>query len=278
MQAFNNENWEYHTSSLSVAIPAIYEPLDGSYKDNAIHNAVSGDPAYGKPVFKTNADNRIFADATRIARYERSRFFNSLIAIAGNDSTLNVVGGHLSPEAGSNHIHLLGTNIDLNKNAPDDELRFAFSVINKAADQSTPKTVKILLEFSSTDVHNEVGSQWARFEIVLENGTGPGQHDFSTNRYVVAKKQLQELYKSAGFTWSTVDTVKVYASVEDDSDTPSEDFYVCLDALRVENLSSNNPLYGMTGYSVITNTDAQTIVKSANTTNFIEFRFSMDVA
>lgn len=277
LQAFNNESWEYHTASSSVAIPTIYEPLDGSYKDNAIHNAVSGDPAYGKPVFKTNADNRIFTDSTRISRYERCRFFNSMIAIAGNDSSLMLSGGHLSPQVGSNHIHLLGTEVNLNKNAPDDELRLAFSVINKSIDSLVPETVKVLIEFSSTDVHNEAGSQWARFEIVLENGTGPGQHDFESNRYVVAKKQLQELYKSSGFTWSTVDTVKVYASVEDNTGTPSENFYVCLDALRLENVSSENPLYGLTGYSVIVNSDANTIVKAANTTNFIEFRFAMDV-
>jgi len=33
----------------------------------------------------------------------------------------------------------------------------------------------------------------------------------------------------------------------------------------------------MTGYSVIKNKDAATIVKSANTTNYIEFRFALDV-
>lgn len=277
LQAFNTESWEYHTGSSSIAIPTIYEPLDGDYKDNAIHDSVSTDPAYQKPVFKTNADNRIFADATRSARYERCRFFNNTIVIAGDDSDISVDGsGYLIPEAGSNHIHLMGTTVDLTKNAPDDELRLAFSVINKTVAGDAPDRVKILLEFSSSDVFNESGSQWARFEINLENGTGNGQHDFDTNRYVVAKKELQQLHKSTGFAWNTVNTVKIYASVEKDS-APSDNYYVCLDALRVENKSSANPLYGLTGYSVISNTDAQTIVKTANTTNFVEFRFAMDV-
>lgn len=278
IQTFNSESWEYHSVSPaeSISIPKIYEPLDGDNKDNEIHNSLPADPAYGKPVFQTNADNRIFTDTERVARYERVRFLNNLIAIAGDNSQMSVVDGHLVPSVGSNHIHLIGTSIDLNKNSPSDELRLAFSVINKASDSTNPDRVKLLLEFSSSDVFGEVGSQWARFEVNLENGTGLSQHDFSTNRYVVATKQLQELHKSSGFTWSTVKVVKIYASVEVD-DTPSEDFYLCLDALRLENTSSQNALYGLTGYSVIRNTDAQTVVKSANTTNFIEFRFAMDV-
>jgi len=51
-----------------------------------------------------------------------------------------------------------------------------------------------------------------------------------------------------------------------------------LDGLRLENTTSTNSVYGMTGYSVIRSTDAKTIIKSANTTNYIEFRFSLDVA
>lgn len=277
LYSFNNEAWEYHSinPAQAISIPIIYEPLDGDFKDNAIHDE-TGYPAEGKPVFQTNADNRIFTDSTRVARYERSRFLNNIIVMSGDSSTLELSGGHLSPDESSSHIHLIGTNLDLNQNAPNDELRLAFSLINKTVDDFEPDTVKILLEFASTDVHNEAGSQYARFEVVLENGTGTGEYDFSTNRYFIVKKQLQELYKSSGFTWSTVDVVKVYASVEKDG-IPSSDYYVCLDALRLQNLSTANPLYGLTGYSIIKNKDSQTIVKAANTTNFIEFRFAMDV-
>jgi hypothetical protein len=110
----------------------------------------------------------------------------------------------------------------------------------------------------------------------MANGTGAGEHDFDNNRYVVASTDIQDLYKSEGFTWNTVDVIKVYVSVIKDG-LPSEDFYVFLDALRLDNVSVVNPLYGLTGYSVIRNTDSKTITKLANTTNFIEFRFAMDV-
>jgi hypothetical protein len=275
------ESWEYHNSISAVNVPTVYEPLDTN-SDNVItgsylitSNGVS--TITELPVFQTNADNRTFTNLSRVTRNERCRFLNNIIVMRGNDANLTVSGGHLVPEAGSNHIHLTGVNVDLNKNSPLDEIKLAFSVINKdGASEVIPDSVRVLLEFSSSDIHNEAGAQFARFEVDIDNGTDAGQQDFATNRYIVVKKQLQELYKSSGFTWNTVDVVKAYASVIKNG-TPSENFYTCLDAIRLENTTSSNPLYGMTGYSIVKSTDALPVVKSANTTNFIEFRFAMDV-
>ena len=47
--------------------------------------------------------------------------------------------------------------------------------------------------------------------------------------------------------------------------------------MRLENIATTNPLYGLTGYSVVKTTDAETIVKSPNTSNYVEFRFSVGV-
>lgn len=271
-----NESWEYHNQTTATAISTVYQPLDGTYADNAIHGEVFGDPVYQKPAFQTNADNRIFTDTSRIGRYETCRFLNNVIAISGASSTLNVTGNHLQPAAGSSHIHLTGVNLDLNKNSPTDQLKLAFSVVSKDADGTAPDSVRVLLEFASSDVHNDPNGQYARFEIDLNNGTAPGEHDFDTSRYAVVTKNIEDLYKSAGFTWNTVDVVKVYVSVIKDG-VASEDFYVFLDALRLDNTSVVNSLYGLTGYSVIRNTDSRSVTKLANTTNFIEFRFAMDV-
>lgn len=263
-----DESWEHRTGTASEDIAVVYAPLDGSAEDNRISRTES--------VFQTNADNRIFTNTSRIETYERCRFFNNIIMMAGNSSTLTSSNtNHLSPVTGSQHIQLTGASLDFNRNSPTDELKFAFSIANKDGTSNiVPDKVKLLLEFSSSGDFNT--GQWARFEVELENGTGVGQQDFSTNRYVVATKQLQELYKSTGFTWSAVNVVKVYASVIKDN-APSADFYVCLDAIRLENNNTSNPLYGMTGYSIIKNTGSATIIKLANTTNYIEFRFALDV-
>ena len=47
--------------------------------------------------------------------------------------------------------------------------------------------------------------------------------------------------------------------------------------MRLENTSTQNPLYGLTGYAVVKNFEGETILKSPNTNNYIEFRFSLGV-
>lgn len=60
-------------------------------------------------------------------------------------------------------------------------------------------------------------------------------------------------------------------------ESASSAFYVALDGLRLDNLSTINPLYGLVGYSIVQNEERRPIVKSPNSTNFIEYRFIMDV-
>ena len=57
----------------------------------------------------------------------------------------------------------------------------------------------------------------------------------------------------------------------------SGEFYIALDAIRLDNVNTVNPLYGLTGYSIVQNSDATTVVKSQNTSNYIEYRFVLDV-
>jgi hypothetical protein len=268
----NTEGWEYHTATAASVIPTVLGPLGATPTSNVIEQT--------EKVFQTNADNRLFSNLNRIQKQERCRFLNNIILIRGDDADLSVVSDKLVINSGSNHIHLTGAEIDLSKNAPTDQLKLAFTVVNRDGENAAaiPENVRILLEFASSDTPG-VG-EYARFEVNLSNGLGGqqnGQHDFENNRYVVVTKELQELIQTAGFTWNAVDVIKIYVSVLDDEEEPSLDFYVCLDAVRLENVTSTNPLYGLTGYSVIKNIDARTIVKPPNTTNFIEFRFAIDI-
>lgn len=263
-----DESWEHHTPTVATEIPIVYQPLDGEDNNNIINQPYS--------VFQTNADNRIFTNQGRVSRYERCRFFNNVIMMSGDSSTITTdVDDNLVVVNGSEHIHLTGATLDFNKNAPTDELKLSFTVISKDGQSaSVPDNVKVLLSFASSDV--EGTGEFARFQVDLDNGTLEGQHDFENNRYVVATRQLQELYKSPGFTWSAVDVVIINVCVTEGG-SPSSDFYIGLDAIRLENNSTANPLYGMTGYSVIKSNNAESIIKNANTTNYIEFRFAMDV-
>ena len=191
--------------------------------------------------------------------------------VSGGSTTVS----HFFIENGSNHIHLPGTLVDFSKNSPVDQLKLAFSVVNKQGNSgSAPDNVRVLVEFSSSD---QVDGEYARFEADIVKGTGSGQYDLLNNRYCLVTKQLQELYTTPNFTWNSVSVIKVYVS-SFVSGTLSNDFYIALDSMRLENVATTNPLYGLTGYSVIKNTDAATVIKSPNTTNYIEFRFSIGVS
>ena len=271
------ENWQHHTAEAAVAIDTFSAALDAPNYDNII--------AITDPVFQTSADNPIFFKSPRVERYERPRFLNNAILIQGDDSdiTLNEESGaaqdHFVIEAGSNHIHLTGASVDFTRNSPTDELRLAFSVINKdGTSNDVPERVRVLVEFASTETET---AEYARFEAEVVNDSSGGLYDFDTERYFIVTKQLQDLYTSANFTWNAVTVVKIYACVLAEESgpigVPSPNYYVALDALRLENIATVNPLYGLTGYSVIQNVDASTIVKSPNTSNYIEFRFSVGV-
>ena len=287
-----SELWEHHTISPAQAVPLPYfpTPLNGTIEDNVIRVP----DQQGASVFQTNADNKIFTNADRVERFEQARFLNNIIAIRGDDSFIkrDDVTNNLYVEEfwedgavtkSSNHIHLTGASLDFDQNAGTDELRVAFSVVNKTGYDivynpetvTTPDTVRILIEFLSTESAANLQSiQQASLEIEvndLQNGV-----DFSVNRYFVESVALKDLIKSANFSWAAINVVKVSASVIVDG-LPSEDYYVFLDAVRLENITTVSPLYGLTGYSVIRSAGARPVTKFANTSNLIEFRFAVDV-
>jgi len=268
-----NENWQYQSGGSAIAIDTFSAALDEPLYDNVI--------AVADTVFQTSSDNPIFFKTPRVERYERPRFLNNVIMIQGDESDITISDesgasfDHFEIGAGSNFIKLSGANVDFTKNSPIDELRLAFSLINKDGTTGSgiqPETVRVLVSFENTD-----GSQFARLEAEVADDSSGGLYDFSTERYFIVKKQLQQLYRTSGFDWNGVTVIKIYACVIDGG-IISSNYYVGLDALRLENIATVNPLYGLTGYSVIQNVDASTIVKDPNTNNYIEFRFSVDVS
>jgi hypothetical protein len=266
------ENWQYVTGGSAVAIDTFSSALDEPEYDNII--------AVADPVFQTSADNPIFFKSPRVERYERPRFLNNTILIKGNESDLDIESDSgpaqdtFEISAGSNYIKLSGATVDFTRNSPTDELRLAFSIVNRDGTYGSgtqPERARVLVSFENTN-----GTQFARLEAEVIDDSSGGQYDFATERYFVVTKQLQQLYRTSEFDWNAVSVVKIYACVIDGVN-PSGNYYVALDALRLENIGTVNPLYGLTGYSVVQNIDASTIVKSPNTSNYIEFRFSVGV-
>jgi hypothetical protein len=261
-----NKNWTVGPDQ--TAISEVLTPLDAG--NDGLNDEKSNNITVTHKIFSTNADNRVLASNARTIRNERPRFLNKALAFAGDSCEIIEEGGQQVPvTAPGNHLVLTGENVNLKQNTPTDELRLAFSVINKFDSNSyVPDAVKIIIEFSNSTVFGS--GEWARF-VVDES------LDFSNNRYFVIKKQLQDLVKSSnGFNWSSVDTIKVYCSVIE-NDIPSNQYFVLLDGLRLENTSIINPLYGLVGYTRLTTDNKRTIVKSENKASYLEFRFGVDV-
>jgi hypothetical protein len=257
-----SENWEYHGAGVASALPIKSERLD------SLSTSTGNMDTFAEPAFFAKAENEFFNLTTRLARQERPRYLNDSILAVGNLSGTITAGAGAWTSSNGYHIHLTNISLDLDKNASTDELRLAFSVINKNTTDVAPSTVTIYVEFS--DAHD--GGEYAQFQY-----TGSVTAD---NRYVVAVSQLGDLYKTAGFTWQAVTTAKIYVSIGN-----SANYYVTLDGMRLENLYDGNPLYGLTGYSIVRNTYtdsnyvlyAKPIIKNPNTSNYVEFRFGVDV-
>lgn len=269
-----NENWEYHTETAAEAIETIVSPLNLDQPGGTI--------AVDNIVFRTNSNNTLLDGPLRVGRNERPRFLSRTMLLKSNLSWLErdfgtgelVIRDDPSAYYGS-HIHYNGISVGLDAHSLDDELRLAFSVIdeNETANVLVEK-VLLLIEFANADVATP--TNYARLEVEL-NQSDP-DIDFVNNRYIVVKKKLSELVKSSGFTWSAVNSMKVYATVFEQSlAIPSDSFFVAIDGLRIENTTSKSPVYGLVGYTEMKTATGNPIVKEANTSNTIEFRFGMDV-
>lgn len=266
------ENWEYHTQNSAVGIETIVAPLN---LDEA-----SGKIAVTNDVFRTNSNNTLFSAPIRLSLFERPRFLDRTLMMRGDMSFLVENSGELSifQSQGSyfgSHIHYNGISLDLDQASPEDEIRLAFSLLSKEDIQNqTAQSVRLLIEFANADV--DVPTTFARFQVIL-NQSDPDVN-FTTNRYFVIKKKIAELIKSPNFTWAAVNSVRIYATVlETGLATPSPNFYISLDGLRFENTTTKNPLYGLTGYSLIKTLDGRPIIKESNTSNSVEFRFGLDI-
>jgi hypothetical protein len=72
-------------------------------------------------------------------------------------------------------------------------------------------------------------------------------------------------------------TIEKVAVVDGFVDVINKNFYISLDGIRLDNVATANPLYGLTGYSLVQNIESSPIVKAPNSSNYIEYRFVLDV-
>jgi len=277
-----SEGWEYHTGGTISSVGLVSGELTGASDDIINPTDLGGDEIV---VFLGRSSDTTFSTQTRYEENEVPRFLDTALFIRGDVSNITESAGEISYTVGDSHIHKNGLTLTFDKNSNQDELRFAFAVIKKDATQSEEAgRVRVIIEFASGDENSP--TSYAKFEVNAATGDDDSSSPESgatinlvNNRYIVAKKTLSELTKSADFSWTNITSVRVFATVhETGSSTPSDKFYVALDGFRFENTTSQNPLYGLTGYTTIKTADGRGISKEINTSNIVEYRYGLDVA
>jgi hypothetical protein len=262
-----NELWNYNNdSSYNQPLTFILDSLDAGNTTNILDE--QRDPPEGGTVLKSylfDANNSFFT-ATRISRYEKPRMYDSSIIVLGDMSTTHNTGKYIELSGFSNAIDL--------DNASDsvDELRVAFNVINTTTLTTVPSGgVQFTIRFITND-----GQTYREYVFDTANSLNTKTVWVKSlaigSRYVVGKQTLDEGTSSGDFKWSAVNTVRIYAKATDS--TSIANYAIIFDAIRFENNSTTNPLYGLIGYSVpLTN-----VIKESDTSGLIEFRFNLGVA
>ena len=248
-----NESWEIHNSSIS-SIPSADDLLGTTANIDAV----------GLPnIFSLSTSNPVLRGTDRTARNEGPRYLNRKIFIRGDQATIAVSGETWTPSG--THIHLNSVNLGISNNSPEDVLKFAFTLMDKTGTGSgNPDSVRILIEFYKNEVTTT--QAYAKAKITyLETEL--------QNRYLVAEIPISELETSSDFNASEVRTCRIFAAVTDGG-SPSTNHYVVPDLLRIDNVTTQNPLYKMVGYG-IANIDGNPIVKLQNTNNYVEFRLAL---
>lgn len=192
------ENWKYGSGATLVTPTYISSTL-----------APGGLNVISTPedVFQTAADNPIFLNTTRAARYEGARYLNNMLVSRGNTSFITGSPGSFVIGSNPKYVQISGQSFNFSKNSSADLLKIAFSLISVAGnDTAVPDKINIVVRFSNNDE-----SQYANFESQVTDAA----QQFADNRYFVASSRFDNLVYSSTFSWDAMTTAKVYVSVID---------------------------------------------------------------
>lgn len=262
------ESWESVDVSSGTPVQESLYVIDDPLLDSIVTGDMASIPSKAADgqdhrAFQTNATNKLFSNEIRRNRSEQLRYLNNMVLMRGNYSSDS--NNEISVD--ESYIEL-STSVNLQQNSSVDKIKVAFSVINVInGDQETienPDSASITIMFedqngntTKTTYSTDVTQDWSK-------------------RYVVLEKNLSDFIPTGQFLWSQVTKVKVFGMVLVNG-VASENHYIALDAIRLENLTSENPLYGLTGYSVLVTPDQLPVVKAPNTSSLIEFRLGVGI-
>jgi hypothetical protein len=200
------EGWEHHAAtSVLVTSPIQFQSNVSGTVNTASTLTASED------VFTLNSTNSLFdADAHKISN-AKPRNLSNFIMVRADLSEINTSSA-LWTATGQPHIHLTNQRFAFDANSSIDQLKLAFSVINRnplsgANAAVSPDNLYVMVEFSSSESETDSENQYARMQLTL---TSTDFNNSTGTRYFVATKTFGELLTSVGFTWDSVKVVKIY--------------------------------------------------------------------
>jgi hypothetical protein len=252
-----DENWQYST----------YDSLTTNFSYSDVSLVSPMVETFASNPFFVDANDSYWTDASVALRQEKPRMLGDALVLPGDLSNWS---SGTSFDAASEFIEMSNPGINLSKNSSSDIISLAFSIANaEAAPTAVPTGYYIMLEFTYGN-----GTDYAR---LLFTDADAGGVSLPANRYVVLSKTIGDIVTTSGFNWGNVTSLKVYSSIEVSGGTPTNDYAIVLDGLRFENVSTDNPLYALTAYTIVNNDTATKITKKANSKDLINFRLDLAI-
>jgi hypothetical protein len=259
------EQWEYVKNSIAANLTLPSQPIDNNNTQRDIDTIEEAQ--------YVNSEASIFNSSNRKLRQEPPRFTNRAVIVSGSSS---YIGEEFQIEEGSSYLQNNQLNFDLSRNSTADKIKLAFSLISKENNNdNSPDNVRIILQFIN-DV-SQINTNPPKASLNIDLTGEDFEYENGINRFYVTKdKTIGDFIKDDNFSFANINLIKIYASVLIEN-TPTDDYFIILDGIRLDNVSSSNPLYSLIGYNKIISENSLPILKQENTNNYIEYRFGIGV-
>jgi hypothetical protein len=267
----NSEAWTYSQFGSGSVVPYVNQALD-QFLDGEIS---PGDIVRPEVAMFINSNSSVFDYADRKNRREEPRFLDRCLMVSGDFSSLDSTFDPSSISASAGYyIENNSVRLNLGRNLPTDQIKLAMSLVSQySSDDVYPDgSVRIIVEF----INNTTNSPKAYVNIEIPANYFYDALSEQQFRYKVITRSLSDFTISSSFSWSDIDLVRIYASVEDSVD-PTK-FKIIFDGMRLENISTVNPLYSLIGAEYIQTDNSYPILKEENSTSYIEYRFGLGVS
>jgi hypothetical protein len=265
------ETWVVYSQESSSNVLNI---TDQNNFANESGNIIANDIAYFLP-----SDSTVFDLTSRKSRQEGPRFYSQALSLSGSSSFINE---SFVPSSNSFRLENATFAFNFSQNLPTDQIKLAISVLSKEATNNTnPNKVRIILDFVNDLPGLDLESPKARLGVELNQSDfielNTGQPSDPINRYKVITRDLSSFVLDDTFSWANINLIRIYACALNSSNVPLEEYNIVFDGLRIENTSTENPLYSLVGYDIIRNDSSYPVLKAENSNNFIEYRFAIGV-